>query len=288
MKIICYEIFKVEQLSSSSENVIWLKFDLKHEFKNVKSSYSFICGFVYMSPEGSSIHSEENLFHVIENEIAEYKNNYPEHKFIVGGDFNAYTNTNPDFIQFDSTSYVIDNDYYIEDTALPERANLDTRDTNTHGKALLDMCKSCGLRIVNGRFGKDYNTGNYTCITGNSSSVIDYILVEISLFNKIVDFEVKERIESIHMPICLSISISDSLPAERQSRQATHQYATYFRYRFIEETKNDYIHDVSEKLNAESEKFRNYVNTDHLQEALDTIMGCVYTAAQCMKIVKSK
>ena len=72
------------------------------------------------------------------------------------------------------------------------------------------------------------------------------------------------------------------------SRQATHQYATYSRYKFIEETVNDYIHDVSEKLKAESEKFRNYVSTDHLQEALDTIMGCVYTAAQCMKIVKSK
>ena len=26
-----------------------------------------------MSPEGSSIHSEENLFHVIGNEIVEYK-----------------------------------------------------------------------------------------------------------------------------------------------------------------------------------------------------------------------
>lgn len=95
MKRTCYEIFKVHHSRSLSENVVWLKFDLKQVLTNVRGSFSFICGFIYMSPEGSSIHTQENRFHIIENEMAEYKDNYPEHKFIVGGDFNTYTNTNP-------------------------------------------------------------------------------------------------------------------------------------------------------------------------------------------------
>lgn len=68
------------------------------------------------------------------------------------------------------------------------------------------MCKSCGLRLLNGRFRKDDNIGNYTCITGNLWSVLDYILAEISLFDRIVDFEVNKRLESIHMPVCLSLA----------------------------------------------------------------------------------
>lgn len=149
-------------MRSLSENLVWLKSDLKQEFINIRGSFSFICGFIYMSPEGSSIRSQENIFHIIENEMAEYKDNYPEHKFIVGGDFNAYTNTNPYFIQLDSTSYVIDDDYYNKDKVFPGRANLDIRDTDAYGKLLLDMCKTCGLRILNGRFRKNENIGNYT------------------------------------------------------------------------------------------------------------------------------
>lgn len=166
-----YDIFQVKRLKSASENLIWLKFEVKTALWDY--GFNFIVGFVYMSPEGSSIHSEENLFQIIEQEIAVFKDSYFNHKYIVGGDFNAYTNTYPDYVQFDSVSYVIENNDYIEDMAPPNRCNLDNRDLNSYGKALLDMCKTTGLRIINGRFGKDIHMGNFTCITGNSASVID-------------------------------------------------------------------------------------------------------------------
>ena len=44
-----------------------------------------------MSPEGSSIHSDEALFEILENEMAGYKNDHTNSKFIIAGDFNAYT-----------------------------------------------------------------------------------------------------------------------------------------------------------------------------------------------------
>ena len=231
------DIFSVEQLKSASENIIWLKFDCKR----VLSGCSYMIGFVYMSPEGSSIHSEENLFQILENEMAEFKNSYFDHKFIVGGDFNAYTNIDPDFIQFDSTDYLISDDDYREDILPPERCNLDDRDLNSYGRSLLNLCKSTGLKIVNGRFGKDRHEGNFTCITGNSKSVIDYFLVETSVFDDILDFVVGERLESIHMPLQLTLNIFlrmqnnvDQIP---QNRSNTH---TYDRYKYNESHGSQY------------------------------------------------
>ena len=109
-----------------------------------------------MSPEGTSVHSDENLFYVIENEneMACLKRKYPFHKVLIGGDFNAYTNEKPDYIQFDSFDYIFDDFDYVEDKEAPDGKNLDKRDINAYGRALLDLCKSTGLRILNGRFGK--------------------------------------------------------------------------------------------------------------------------------------
>ena len=41
---------------------------------------------------------------------------YPYHKFLIGGDFNAYTNQELIFIQFDSMTYINDDIEYVEDT----------------------------------------------------------------------------------------------------------------------------------------------------------------------------
>ena len=225
---------------------------------------------------------------MVENEFAAYKGVYPDHKFIVRGDFNAYTNNSPDFIQFVSVSYVIDDDDYVEDTVLHERANLDNRNCNAYGNTLLDLCKSCGLRIVNGRFGKDSNVGNFTCITGNSCSIIDYLLTEVKLFSRISDFEVKERIESIHLPICLSLALSDNSYSEGKRNQVLIQYASYSRIKFIQDKKDECVQKVAHELNSESINFRNYINDNSLQEALNTIMTCIYSAAECMKTIRSK
>ena len=164
-------------------------------------AFDFVCGFVYMSPEGSSMHSEEDMFYVIEHEMANMKTKYPYHKFLIDGDFNAYTSQEPDFIQFDSMEYINDDIEYVEDTFPEARYNLNKRETNTYGNALLDLCKTCGLRILNGRFGKNNNEGNFTCITDNSASVIDYFVGDSNFAHFISDFEVHDRLESMHMPL---------------------------------------------------------------------------------------
>ena len=169
---------------SSSKNILWLKFD----YIDMLSGIPIICGFTYLSPENSSVHAEEDLFSIIEEDIALHKSNYPLHSIVVVGDFNAYTQMEPDFIQHDETFSLLDDLGYVEDAEPPPRHNQDLHEPNQYGRNLLDMCKNCGLRIVNGRFGTDASVGNFTCITDRSASTIDYIFAESSLFRFITDF----------------------------------------------------------------------------------------------------
>ena len=142
-----------------------------------------------MSLEGTSVHSDKNLFL-----LGTLERKIPLHKFIIGEDLNAYTNEKSDFIQFDSPDYIFDDFDYIEDEPVPDHKNLDTREINAYGRSLPYLCKSTGLCIVNGLIGKAANIGNYTCITHNSSSVIDYVLADSDVFIHITDFEIRDRI----------------------------------------------------------------------------------------------
>ena len=67
-------IIKLPSLSNT-RNVLWLKFDFKEMIKGV----SVICGFTYSSQENSSVHVEEDLFQIIEEDIAWHRANCENH-----------------------------------------------------------------------------------------------------------------------------------------------------------------------------------------------------------------
>ena len=63
---------------------------------------------------------------------------------------------------------------------------------NNNGNLLLEFCKQTGLRILNGRVGRDANIGKYTFFGYRSrgSSLVDYVLCSDSVFKYISSFEV--------------------------------------------------------------------------------------------------
>ena len=65
------------------------------------------------------------------------------------------------------------------------------------------MCINTGLQIVNGRYSSDADVGTFTCITDRSASTINYILADRSFAKYITEFQVGNRLESIHMPLIL-------------------------------------------------------------------------------------
>jgi ribosomal protein L22 len=77
---------------------------------------------------------------------------------------------------------------YSFDEKLP-RQNQDTK-VNVCGRQLLHLCKMSGLRIVNGRTAGDC-LGAYTCYRPTGKSVVDYMIVDESLLNKIHYFRVQ-------------------------------------------------------------------------------------------------
>ncbi|CAC5407380.1 unnamed protein product [Mytilus coruscus] len=110
---------------------------------------------------------------------------------MVQGDFNAHTNTSPDYVLFDESKqpYVADN-YYVEDRIMP-RNNLDPKRINNSGRCLLDLCKETSLTILNGRTIGDLH-GKQSCITYNGCSLVDYTLVSFDLLSLVGYFEIHD------------------------------------------------------------------------------------------------
>ena len=160
-------------------------------------------GLVYFSPEGSSAYADEALFEVLENDYAKYSQMYPDYNFLICGDFNARTANDADFIVFDKLSFIPCDDDYSVDDDLPVRISID-KTRNHYGNCLLDLCKTSGLRIMNGRF-LDASS-QYTCISHTGGgSVIDYLLCNTATKKEIIDFSVGNRVESDHHPLIFSV-----------------------------------------------------------------------------------
>ena len=80
-------------------------------------------------------------------------------------------------------------DEYVIDDDIKPRVSMD-KTVNTCGERLIDICIATGLKIVNGRFGKDEGTGRLTCHTYSGGSVIDYVLTESAYLTHLCNFEV--------------------------------------------------------------------------------------------------
>ena len=100
-------------------------------------------------------------------------------------------------------------------------------------------------------------------------------MVETAVFNDILDFEVGERLESIHMPLGLTLRLC-----------LWTQHSENLLHSNLSEHKSQYIREVSEKLLTEFEIIFNLINHSEVNEALDKLMNCITLAAHCMLIGK--
>ena len=63
------------------------------------------------------------------------------------------------------------------------------------------------LSVGNGRFGKDAEVGEFTCLSGKNPSIIDYILVGLELVKYTMCVEVLSIIGSNHFPVEVKLSL---------------------------------------------------------------------------------
>ena len=62
---------------------------------------------------------------------------------------------------------------------IPYGSNRD-KITNTNGRCLLHLCKTLEMSIVNARKGSDKGIRDFTYVTHNDKSLIDYLLIDSS------------------------------------------------------------------------------------------------------------
>jgi hypothetical protein len=145
----------------------------------------------YVLPENSArlAYQSVHTFDRIEAHIADIVNQNSDARFLLVGDLNARTSDRFDYIVDDMSEHVPLPDDYIVDVPVCSRASRDTV-INSNGTRLLELCKSTGLRIVNGRKGTDANIGHFTCITARGKSLVDYVVCSDQLLDNIISFNV--------------------------------------------------------------------------------------------------
>jgi hypothetical protein len=154
-----------------------------------------------------------NTFDILQEDVNCF---FQEGDVMVCGDVNARIGIKKDFVEFDQAVVDIDDvSAYSADIPLV-RVSQDHK-TNKFGNNLLDLCRSTGLRVVNGRLGHDEGIGKCTYYCELGSSVIDYVLARQDTFDMIDNFMVDEfKVYSDHAP--LSFRIKTCTVADRAGR----------------------------------------------------------------------
>jgi hypothetical protein len=163
------------------DTLVWLKFH--KELFDFNEDVYMCCA--YIPPSNSSHHAlyDCELFRVLENSITTYST---KGKVCLVGDLNSRTAYYDDFITDDSIHSSLQDRLnklctYTNDLCLSKRMNPD-KSRNEYCSKLLKLCKSTGLRILNGRHRSGY-ANDYAYCGATSLSVIDYLISIIDLFN---------------------------------------------------------------------------------------------------------
>lgn len=180
----------IKQGRDSGGMLIWYKSELTHCIKLIKTGAFFIwleinkeltltqknvflCA-AYIPPIESP-YFKEDMFSTLEDEINHFQ---ARGHIVVCGDFNARTGQEPDTLSTQGDKH-LPGGSNISSPICPPRNNHD-HTTNKHGPQLLQLCRSLGLYIVNGRVRGD-SYGRYTYSSSLGSSTVDYFITDLSL-----------------------------------------------------------------------------------------------------------
>ena len=115
---------------------------------------------------------------------------------LFAGDFNARTRSLLNYLII--AQYVFDR---YENYFCIDGKNRDST-CNAFGKELSNLCINTNAHILNGRHLQDKD-GEYTCITPNGTSVVDYIILSSDLFDFVSRFEISDIDWSYHFLLVL-------------------------------------------------------------------------------------
>ena len=210
----------IKIVDNFNSDKVWIKLD-KMFFNFDKDLY---INFTYASPLNSPYvkNLDYDLFQKLEEDIYHFSR---LGNIILGGHLNAKTNTMNDYaLDIDDLhSPVNDINLYIHDIPI-KRENVDTHAADSHGKKLLEICKSCRVRILNGRTRGD-GLGIFTRYPNakrESPSTIDYFLSDCEIMNRVKSLTILPSFGiSDHECLCLAINTKFSCNEATEKVQMT-------------------------------------------------------------------
>ena len=184
-------------IKTDNENTIWtkLKKGLTGATKDIFLATS------YLSPAQEKSNSNTKISQLCE-EISRFQD---KGHVIINGDLNAWTGNINDTIPPDKS----DENFHIINNDIPPNRNSMHKNVNKRGLELLDMCKSLGLYILNGRkIGDPF--GAFTSFQANGNSVVDYLITSDSLADEVVKLKIGDFVPwlSDHCPLLYELEIT--------------------------------------------------------------------------------
>jgi hypothetical protein len=196
----CVSLWK----QSTDGTRLWL------QFQHLGAAPLFLA-VVYVPPKGSS-YANEGLFDNIAAEVGMIQD--LGGSILLASDFNARTSVADNYVDY---RYFVDhmpdmlplgNDF---PEVLPERQNSDKGGLKGWHNEFLDLCRSSGLFILNGRIAGD-ELGECTCFANGGSSLVDYMVASPALFDCATSLVVhkcplfcEKGCDSDHRPLSLNL-----------------------------------------------------------------------------------
>lgn len=265
----------IECLPCDSFDYIWIK--LKQTFFHTANDI-YLCA-AYIPPVESPYLARlpKPLMEEIEKDIKYYGD---KGDIILCGDLNARTGNALDFINNDSSKYLPTENYEL-DHDINQRHSLD-KEYKGRGPALIELCMSAQLRILNGRTFGD-SLGKFTCHKWNGSSVVDYIITSHSIVNTIPFMHVHKwnPLLSDHCKLTFQMNLKQPIKITDETNHGITMPSRYpksskFYDKFKLIMNSQHIKDTIDHMTNNS-KTHNHLPVDHISEELTNIL---ITAAQ--------
>ena len=275
--------------SHTDDIIAW--FIMRKSFFGLK--HDVYIGNIYIVPENST-YLKHDAFDILYRYIEKIPDNA---EVLLCGDFNARTGEVPDFVtHFGGSNGDLDNllppeenqtssaSDYLRDNGMLNRTSMDRKSVNKHGTRLIEVCKTTGMLILNGRISHDRGIGCFTRDDTTGRSVVDYAIASPVILKSVSYFKVSCKFpESDHRPVSVSLTCSHS-SANKMGQDFDHEWELCNKYFWSREVLNDLADVLADN---ESEKF-----PDSLLECIndicdmDTVAGKLddYISQACQRV----
>jgi len=114
------------------------------------------------------------------------------------------------------------------------------------GRNFIEWVQEKGWYVMNGMIGNDWD-GEYTYVGARGCTVIDYIIVNERAYDKVLDFKIKNRVDSDHMPLCLKLRKQEDMD-EREPRVQEEERTRYKEIVVWDEESTERFNEKTESL----------------------------------------